>query len=523
MTFISYSQNFEDVMLMRALSKVKRGFYIDVGAAEPFADSVTAAFYKQGWRGINVEPMTGPFSRLQEVRPEDTNLQVALEEKPGTAKYFSVNGGNGISTGIAEFGKQYKESNWDVDLVPVVVSTLAEICEKHVGDNPIHFLKIDVEGKERAVLEGGDFCVYRPWIILIEATRPNSQTESHQEWEDLLQANKYRFVYFDGLNRFYIAAEKYDALADAFKVPPNWFDQFVKASEFDAVRAVEEERQQVVTLTAKLHELESAIATSSHSRDEAFAAWNLEKTAREEIEARLNATQLELQRQIDQGKAMAAVTADHVEVAPAEDVEALKRDSTELRHALDAVSLDMEKLKQELQMTQQRAQGTASELDKLKQELEVTQQRAEGTANELDKLSQEKRVVDAKLAATRKDHAALGAEVDAYYQESFESSRHIAWLTHERMRMSTEIQVILSNHRALSDTATHERTQLVAVAEQCRAESAQQLHTLQNLVNEEQQRREQEIRAIRRSTSWRVTSPLRWVRLAFMNKNQTAE
>lgn len=449
-------------MLMRALSKVKRGFYIDVGAAEPFADSVTAAFYKQGWRGINVEPMTGPFSRLQEVRPEDTNLQVALEEKPGTARYFSVSGGNGISTGIAEFGEKYKESNWDVDLVPVVVSTLAEICQKHVGDNPIHFLKIDVEGKERAVLQGGNFSVYRPWIIVIEATQPNSQTESHQEWEDLLQANKYRFVYFDGLNRFYIAAEKYEALEDAFKVPPNWFDHFVKASEFDAVRAVEEERQQVATLTAKLHELENAIATCSHSRDEAFAAWKLEKTAREEIEARLSATQLELERQIDQGKAMATVTADHVEVSPAEDVEALKRESAELKHALDGVNLDIEKVKQEL---------------------EVTQQRAEGTLGQLDKLSQEKRVVDAELAATLKDHAALDAEVDAYYQESFESSRHIAWLTQERVRMSNEI------------------------------------HALQQLVNQEKQRGEQEMGAIRRSTSWRVTSPLRWVRLAFMSKN----
>ena len=37
MSFISYAQNFEDVMLWRALKHVENGFYIDVGANEAFA------------------------------------------------------------------------------------------------------------------------------------------------------------------------------------------------------------------------------------------------------------------------------------------------------------------------------------------------------------------------------------------------------------------------------------------------------------------------------------------------------
>jgi hypothetical protein len=45
MSFISYAQNFEDVMLWRALQHVERGFYIDVGANDPTIDSVTKAFY----------------------------------------------------------------------------------------------------------------------------------------------------------------------------------------------------------------------------------------------------------------------------------------------------------------------------------------------------------------------------------------------------------------------------------------------------------------------------------------------
>jgi hypothetical protein len=44
LTFVSYAQNFEDVLLWRALRQVRNGFYIDVGAAHPDIDSVTRAF-----------------------------------------------------------------------------------------------------------------------------------------------------------------------------------------------------------------------------------------------------------------------------------------------------------------------------------------------------------------------------------------------------------------------------------------------------------------------------------------------
>lgn len=57
MTFISYAQNYEDVMLHRALKGVEKGFYIDVGANDPVQYSVTKAFYERGWRGINIEPI----------------------------------------------------------------------------------------------------------------------------------------------------------------------------------------------------------------------------------------------------------------------------------------------------------------------------------------------------------------------------------------------------------------------------------------------------------------------------------
>ena len=42
---ISYAQNFEDVILWRALKHVEAGRYIDIGANDPEKDSVTKVFY----------------------------------------------------------------------------------------------------------------------------------------------------------------------------------------------------------------------------------------------------------------------------------------------------------------------------------------------------------------------------------------------------------------------------------------------------------------------------------------------
>jgi hypothetical protein len=69
--FTSYAQNFEDVMLRRALQNVARGFYIDVGAQDPIVDSVSMGFYEEGWRGVHVEPVAAYAAKLRAQRPDE--------------------------------------------------------------------------------------------------------------------------------------------------------------------------------------------------------------------------------------------------------------------------------------------------------------------------------------------------------------------------------------------------------------------------------------------------------------------
>ena len=68
----------------------------------------------------------------------------------------------------------------------VPVRTLKSVCDEYIKEwQDIHFLKIDVENWENHVIEGMDFKKYRPWIVCIEATIPNTKIPMWDEWEDI--------------------------------------------------------------------------------------------------------------------------------------------------------------------------------------------------------------------------------------------------------------------------------------------------------------------------------------------------
>ena len=232
MPFVSYAQNFEDVMLWRALGHVERGFYIDVGAQSADLDSVTRAFSERGWRGINIEPHPFYFAQLLERRPLDVNLCTAVGSSVGTLTMNFVEA-TGLSTANDQIAAGHAAAGYALNRAEVGLTTLAKLWDEHVPPHQaVHFLKVDVEGFEAAVLAGNDWTKKRPWIVVVEATLPNSRTESHGEWESALLSAGYIHIYSDGLNRFYIA-EEHRELVDSFKYPPNVFDDFVAAQLVD--------------------------------------------------------------------------------------------------------------------------------------------------------------------------------------------------------------------------------------------------------------------------------------------------
>ena len=96
MTFVSYAQNGEDVLLHRVFGGQETGFYVDVGAYHPVIGSITKAFYDRGWSGINIEPGS-VFAELAEARPRDVNLQMAVLDHAGEVAFVEDDADRGIS------------------------------------------------------------------------------------------------------------------------------------------------------------------------------------------------------------------------------------------------------------------------------------------------------------------------------------------------------------------------------------------------------------------------------------------
>jgi len=224
MGITSYAQNFEDVMLWRALAHIEGGFYIDIGAQDPVVDSVSLSFYERGWRGIHVEPVADYAALLRQARSGDVVIQSAVGMGPSVPTFFEISG-SGISTADADIAAGHAKRGMEVRETHVPCVPLCSVFELVAPGSEVHWLKIDVEGSEESVLRSWGPAAIRPWIVLVESTIPLTQTESYSAWEPLLLARGYQFVYFDGLNRFYLS-ELHGELRPALSVPPNVFDEF---------------------------------------------------------------------------------------------------------------------------------------------------------------------------------------------------------------------------------------------------------------------------------------------------------
>lgn len=220
----SYAQNFEDVILWRAFATRGPGFYIDIGAQDPVFDSVSLAFYEQGWRGIHVEPTVQYAEMLRRSRTDEIVVQAAVSVSSGSLTFYEIPD-SGVSTLFAHVAEEFGRRGWPVHRTSVPAITLDQVFELVPQDQNVYWLKIDAEGAETDILSSWRSSGVRPWVVLLEAIDSIDRSPNFAPWEPLILAKGYHFVYFDGLNRFYVADEHAE-LDQHFKFGPCLWDEF---------------------------------------------------------------------------------------------------------------------------------------------------------------------------------------------------------------------------------------------------------------------------------------------------------
>jgi len=259
--FISYAQNGEDVVLHRALGSIAEGRYVDVGANDPIADSVTYSFYRRGWSGITIDPMAAYAAKQRTERPRDVMIEAAVSDDPSGSVTLHQIADTGLSTLLDDVGNDHRAAGWAVQDVTVRARRLGDVlAEAGWQGKDIHLMLIDTEGAERTVLETIDLQKWRPWVMVVEATRPMTSDPTHEQWEAILTEADYRFCLFDGLSRFYVAQEKFDELGTALSAPANILDNYVTYQH-------ELREQEIMRLLQATTDLNAALQGVTRDRD----------------------------------------------------------------------------------------------------------------------------------------------------------------------------------------------------------------------------------------------------------------
>ncbi len=179
---LSYAQEGEDLILGALLGSVlhrRAGFYVDVGAHDPWRFSNTCYFYQRGWHGINIDPRPGMKALFDPERPRDINLEMAIARSPGSLTYHCFDEPllNGFDRELCE-SRDFSGKHRIIGKREIPAMPLAIILKEHLPESQrIDFLSVDVEGMDLEALQSNDWEQFHPTFVLAEEIGLKSLSE----------------------------------------------------------------------------------------------------------------------------------------------------------------------------------------------------------------------------------------------------------------------------------------------------------------------------------------------------------
>lgn len=423
MTFVSYAQNFEDVLLWRAFHDVEQGRYIDIGAQDPEFDSVSLAFYKAGWRGIHVEPTPFYANKLRNARPDETVIEAAATDAEGPIRFYEL---GGLSSGRKDIANHHRKSGHKPQEILVPTIRLDQLLELEGGE--VHWLKVDVEGMEADVLRSWGKSPKRPWVLVIESTFPNSQETTEHLWIDQVLSRGYNEAFFDGLSRYFIHETHLD-LSSRLNRPANVFDAYqVTTQHFSTSQAREEAEARQIASDAREATISSQLAQARERVRDVEIQF---ADARTSYDALLNASaaeQEQLRGQVrSEQEARAATNAEILKIASlaGNDADDFSTSSDGLRTVLPgatyaALKSRLSQAREELDRVRNQAVQQFSAGQRSRDpEIEILTQRISSLQNEVTEVKVQigealtrERMTEGRAAQAERDRARLQFQLD---------------------------------------------------------------------------------------------------------------
>lgn len=202
MSAVSYSQSGEDIIIDFILSTVnyEGRNYLDIGAHHASYLSNTYFFYLKNHTGVCVEPDPILCDAIKNERPNDTCLQVGIDDKnQRSAKFYIMDPPtlNTFSKKEATIYQKYYPWTKIVKEVQIPLVSIKKIMTRYFS-NGLDILSVDTEGMDLEIIKGIDLQECRPKVICVETAvylDEKTLTKNHEVINYLLE-NQY-FIYAD--------------------------------------------------------------------------------------------------------------------------------------------------------------------------------------------------------------------------------------------------------------------------------------------------------------------------------------
>ena len=180
----SKSQLRQDIFVLFVLNFKKKGFFIEIGAADGVHCSNTYLMEKYlSWNGILVEPLNIYNEKLLNNRDSIIDNSIMWSENNINKKIY-YNDKDILKSSIYDTKK--KEKNF----VEKKTSRLDTLLAKYKINHPIDYCSIDIEGAEVELLNGFDFKTH----INVISIEHNYDTQKRKKIYEILKQNKFQRV-----------------------------------------------------------------------------------------------------------------------------------------------------------------------------------------------------------------------------------------------------------------------------------------------------------------------------------------
>lgn len=189
-----YSQDHEQGHILKCVSSITKGRFLDIGAFHPTNLSNTRALYELGWSGVMVEPSPAPMLTLMKEYGFDTRVallsSVVVPTNEGGLYPMAITDGPYSTSDVANFKKWNGHAEFYAHLL-VPVMPLAALLQL----GPFDFIDIDVEGGSKDLFIAMlDLDMKLPKCVCVEYDDHRAEIEARAK------ASNYQHVYTNATN-----------------------------------------------------------------------------------------------------------------------------------------------------------------------------------------------------------------------------------------------------------------------------------------------------------------------------------